>query len=254
MAQPHLYQTEAIVIKKQRLGEAGRILTFYTPHLGRVQGVAKGVSKSKSKLSGHLEMFTHSQVSFARGKSIDAITGSQTINSFLAVKDDLSKISYAYYFTELVWHFGAENASHPSLFQLLLDTLNTLGQENSHELLRHYFEMQIISETGYRPRLECCSFCRSKLKEEDNYFSPEGGGILCPKCNHKHADRFPISVNCIKVLRVLQQEDFQTAKRLKLNNAIFNEIDALLRHQLRYLLERDIKSLSWLDIIRNRQD
>lgn len=252
MAKPHTYQTEAIIIKKQRLGEAGRILTFYTPHLGKIQGVAKGVSKIKSKLSGHLEMFTYSQVSFARGKSIDTIIGSQTKNSFLPVKDNLTKLSYAYYFSELIWHFGAENADHPSLFRLLLDTLDNLSQENSYELLRHYFEMQITAESGYCPRLECCVVCRKRLKEEENYFSPEGGGTLCSNCNHKFADRFPISVNCIKVLRVLQQEDFKTAKRLKLSTAIFNEIDALLRRQLSFLLERDIKSLKWLDVIRNQ--
>ena len=55
-----VYKTEAIIIKRVKLGEADRIITFYTPHLGKLQGVAKGVRKITSKLGGHLEPFTRS--------------------------------------------------------------------------------------------------------------------------------------------------------------------------------------------------
>jgi hypothetical protein len=37
MAKPRTYQTEALIIKKIKLGEADRILTLYTPHLGKIQ-------------------------------------------------------------------------------------------------------------------------------------------------------------------------------------------------------------------------
>lgn len=83
MPEPRNYQTEAIVIKKTRLGEADSILTFYSPHMGKIQGFAKSLRKPKSKLAGHLELLTHSLVTFARGRNLDTITGSQTINSFL---------------------------------------------------------------------------------------------------------------------------------------------------------------------------
>ena len=80
MPKPRTYQTEAVIIKKVKLGEADRILTLYTPHLGKIQGVAKGVRRPRSKLAGHLELLTHSQVSLARGRNLDTIIGSQTID------------------------------------------------------------------------------------------------------------------------------------------------------------------------------
>jgi len=49
MSKPRNYQTEAIIIKKTKLGEADRILTLYTPHLGKIQAVAKGVRRPRSK-------------------------------------------------------------------------------------------------------------------------------------------------------------------------------------------------------------
>src|SRR4030067_555935 len=105
MQSPRNYQTEAIVIKKTKLGEADSILTLYTPHLGKIQGFAKSLRKPKSKLAGHLELLTHSQVSLARGRNLDTITGSQTVNSFLPLKSDLNLTSYALYVAELTDQF-----------------------------------------------------------------------------------------------------------------------------------------------------
>jgi hypothetical protein len=42
MTKPRTYKTEAVIIKKTKLGEADRILTLYTPNLGKIQAVAKG--------------------------------------------------------------------------------------------------------------------------------------------------------------------------------------------------------------------
>ena len=62
MYKPRNYQTEAIIIKKIKLGEADRILTLYTPHLGKIRAVAKGVRRPRSKMAGHLELLTHSLI------------------------------------------------------------------------------------------------------------------------------------------------------------------------------------------------
>ena len=58
MSKPRNYQTEAIIIKKTKLGEANRILTLYTPDLGKIQAVARGVRRPRSKLAGHLATLT----------------------------------------------------------------------------------------------------------------------------------------------------------------------------------------------------
>ena len=123
MTKPRSYQTEAIITKKTKLGEADRILTLYTPHLGKIQAVAKGVRRPRSKMSGHLELLTHSQVSFARGRNIDTVTGCHTNHPFLKIKRDLGLISYALYITELVNRFTEDHVEDYPLFKLLLETL-----------------------------------------------------------------------------------------------------------------------------------
>src|SRR4030042_4724756 len=100
MPSPRNYQTEAIIIKKAKLGEADSILTLYTPDLGKIQGFAKSLRKPRSKMAGHLELLTHSLVSLARGRNLDTITGSQTISSFIQLKNDLWLTSCGLYVAE----------------------------------------------------------------------------------------------------------------------------------------------------------
>ena len=257
MSKPRNYQTEAIVIKKIKLGEADRILTLYTPHLGKIQAVAKGVRRPRSKMAGHLELITHSLVALARGRNLDTITGSQTINSFLPLKSDLQLTSYALYVTELVSQSTADNIENYPLFQLLLETMHRLCQGGDNELVLRYFELHLLNEVGYRPQLLECVACHSVLKPITNSFRPSAGGMLCPGCSQSPASggqsqplTYPLSINAQKVLQLLQNSDYRTASRLKINPELSHQLEIVMRNYLRYLLEREIKSAAWLDTLR----
>jgi DNA repair protein RecO (recombination protein O) len=252
MPKPRNYQTEAIIIKKTKLGEADTILTLYTPHLGKIQGFAKSLRKTKSKMAGHLELLTHSLVSLARGRNIDTITGAQTINSFLPLKSDLELTSYALYATELVNHFAADDVEDYPVFQLLLETMQRLSQGGNNELILRYFELHLLSEVGYRPQLEQCVSCHSPLKDVTNSFCPSAGGMLCPACRHSQPLSYPLSVEAQRALRSLQNSDYETASQLKIEPKLAHQLEGVLRNYLRYLLEREVKSAAWLDTLRGQ--
>jgi len=254
MTRPRSYQTRAIVIKKTKLGEADRILTLYTPDLGKIQAVAKGVRRPKSKMAGHLELLTHSQVSLARGRNLDIITGSQTIDSFLPLKTDLWLASCGLYVIELVNQFTADQAEDEALFGLLLETLSNLCHDPStgsgQGLLLRYFEIKLMDMAGFRPQLRECVSCRQPLAPEVNFFSAASGGMLCPLCASKEPFAYGILVNVLKVLRFIQENGYEAVSRLKITPALERELEAVTRHYLRYLLEREVKSAVWLDTLR----
>ena len=246
------YQTEAIIIKKTKLGEADRILTMYTPGLGKIQGVAKGVRRPKSKLSGHLELLTYSQVTLALGHNLDTITGSQTINSFTPLKTDLWLTSYGLYVIELVNQFTAEHVVDEKLFKLLLDTLQNLCQTNNRELLLRYFELHLLNEAGYRPQLQECVTCHKILEPVANSFCARIGGTLCPTCGANQPFARPISVDALKVLRFIQRNNYGAVGRLKINLALSRELEEITRSYLKYLLEREVRAANWLDELKEQ--
>jgi DNA repair protein RecO (recombination protein O) len=253
MSEPREYKTEAIVIKKTKLGEADSILTFLTPHLGKIQGFAKSLRKPKSKMAGHLEMLTHSTVSFARGRNLDTITGAQTIDAFLPLKNDLWLTSCGLYVVELVNQFTAEHQENLPLYQLMLETLERLSGENNKELVLRYFELHLLESAGYRPQLRECVACHRPLEAVTNYFSASGGGLLCPECSLNHPYVTPVSVNAQKVLRLLQGNDYASASRVKIDGELAREIEGIISEYLRYLLEREVKSAAWLNTLREQR-
>ena len=246
------YQTEAIIIKKTKLGEADRILTMYTPGLGKIQGVAKGVRRPKSKLSGHLELLTYSQVTLALGHNLDTITGSQSINSFTPLKTDLWLTSYGLYVIELINQFTAEHVVDENLFKLLLDTLQNLCQTNNRELLLRYFELHLLNEAGYRPQLQECVTCHKILEPVANSFCARIGGTLCPTCGANQPFARPISVDALKVLRFIQRNNYGAVGRLKINLALSRELEEITRSYLKYLLEREVRAANWLDELKEQ--
>jgi len=251
MTRPRNYQTEAIIIKKIKLGEADRILTLYTPYLGKIRAVARGVRRPRSKLAGHLELLTHSLVSLARGRNLDTITGSQTINSFLPLKSDLKLTSCGLYATELVDQFTADHIENYPLFQLLLETMQRLCRGGDNELVLRYFELHLLNQVGYRPQLQQCVSCRRPLEPTTNSFCPGAGGMLCPSCCQSQPLTRPVSVNALKVLRLLQSSDYDTVVKLKMDSELCHQLEMMMRDYLRYLLEREVKSTAWLDTLRS---
>lgn len=252
MPEPRNYQTEAIVIRKTRLGEADTILTFLTPRLGKIQGFAKSLRKPKSKMAGHLELLTHSQVSFARGRNIDTITGSQTINAFFPLKNDLLLTSCGLYIAELVHQFTAEHQENLSLFNLILATLHRLCGENNRDLVLRYFELNLLECVGYRPQLRECVVCHKTLEPTVNYFSPLMGGMLCTACSPEQAFTYSLSVNAQKVLRLLQTGSYDNIARVRIEPELSRELEQVISGYIRYLLEKELKSVAWLETLREQ--
>lgn len=242
-----VYQTEAIIIKRNRFGEADRLLTLFTADSGKIRAIAKGAMRPGSKLGGNIELLTHSQLMLARGRNLDIITQAQAIDNFLPVRDSLELMSCGFYLTELVDTFTEENVEDRELFDLFLNTLRELAGIGEGERIVRYFELRLLNHLGYCPQLHKCANCSTLLEPEVNYFSPVQGGALCRACGYPDMSARAISVNALKVMRFWLRCDFTTAGRVRLNADLTREIKNLMRENIRYILEKQLKSIEWLD-------
>jgi len=251
MTAPRTYQTEAIIIKRIKLGEADRILTIFTPELGKFKAVAKGTRRPKSKLGGHVELLTHSRLMLARGRNLDIITQAQTIDNFLPIKDDLERISRGLYIAELVDSFTGEHIEDRQLFGLVLETLNQMSLSKDYEPMLRYFELHLLDHLGYRPQLRHCTDCNSPLKPDGNFFSSRLGGVLCQNCGFNEPMARPLSLNALKVLRLWQNCDFTAARCVRVNRGLTIELEQVMREYIKYFLEKQLKSTAWLDRLKS---
>ena len=257
------YQTQGIILKQTKLGEFDKIVTIYTPEFGKLRAVAKGACRPKSKLGGNVELLTYSLMLLAKGRNLDIVTQSQTINGFLTLKSDLWRMACGLYILELIDSFTIEGSENRPLFDLLIDILNQLSEPDSNEIALRYFELHLLHYLGYRPQLRRCVSCDSLLKPVVNFFSPVKGGVLCPHCNseenHQHGQieiiplkpPVPLSVGALKVLRLWQSCDYPTARRVRVQPELSSELERVLCEYIRYILQRELKSLTWLKELRN---
>ena len=86
-----------------------------------------------------------------------------------------------------------------------------------------------------------------QLQPEVNYFSPAQGGALCRECGYPDMGAKTLSVNALKVLRLWLACDFDTARRVKLNSELTREIKNIMRENIKYVLEKQLKSIEWMD-------
>jgi DNA repair protein RecO (recombination protein O) len=255
-----VYASEAIVLRRTDFGEADRILTLFTPAYGKVRAIAKGARRTTSRLAGHLEPFTRTQLLLATGRELDIITQAEARERLDALRDDLWHATGAWYVAELVDRFLEDADPHPRLYRLFTHTLQLLnaqagaassadGQQQTDEQTRswlalRYFELHLLDELGYRPALHTCAGCDTPLRPEENGYSAELGGALCPTCS-RYAQR-RVSLNALKVLRLLQTTEWDAVPRLRLPASLQGEIEGILQGTLRFHLDRDLKSWSFL--------
>ena len=250
MARPRTYKTQGIVLKHAPLGEADRILTLYTPDMGKLRVVARGVRRTKSRMGGHLEPLTHVMVSLAQGRNLDTITEAETIHSFRGLKENLQRVSEAVYLAELVDGFSVEQSTGAIVFDLLLNTLGWLQEVPNPAQLMRYFEVQLLKHSGFGPELHQCVECRSTLKPRPHLYSCSRGGVVCPQCHGVSAEpMLHLSVTTMKLLRYFQREPYASVAELKVPPGILEETERLLRAYLRYVLERELKSAQFMNLV-----
>jgi DNA repair protein RecO (recombination protein O) len=250
MPAPHLYKTEAVILRQRRFGEADRMFTLLTPTYGKLDVKAKGVRKTTSRMSGHLQPLNRLMLQLAQGKVNDVIAGCETLESFQGLRDDLDRLSEAIYASELAERMVAEHVPNYQTYRLLLDTLHRLAQEERSEVPLRHFEMRLLDESGFRPELERCVGCGAAIEAERHFFAPQAGGVVCPNCAPESGGARHLSLNALKVLRLLQREPYNKVARLKLDAQLSQEIERHLRSYIVCVLERDVKSAAFIDRLR----
>ena len=244
------YSSEGVILKKINLGEADRLFTILTKYKGKINAIAKGVRKVASRRSPNLELLNHVKAQFAAGKTFDVITEVKALDTYKKIKEDLLKVSLGFHIAEITNEFLAEGQNNREVFELLIATLQRLNSEKNGEKIKKIvraFEIKLLAIIGYKPQLERCVKCGSGLITTGNFFSPGAGGLLDRGCSMGTSSSRPISVNAVKILRFLQNGSWEKIDRLLVSPTDNLELEKLLKFYIEYLLEKELKSVRFVE-------
>lgn len=141
------YRLEGIVIRRKNFGEADRILTLFTKNQGKVKILAKGVRRITSRRGPNIELFNQVNLSIHQGRTFDILTEAEVLNTFPQIKKNLDIVGLAFHICEIVDGLCPEKASHPKVYEMMLEVLNELDNG-----LVHSFERNLLTELGYLPK------------------------------------------------------------------------------------------------------
>ena len=246
MPPPSTYHCDALILKHIPFGESGLLVTFYTADRGKVRAVARGARRSNSKLVGHLEPLTQARLTLRRGRNLDDVEQVQVIESFGTLKEDLDSITNGFYVAELVDGFGSENGANHPLYQLAVETLHAVSGVSDPYLPLRCFDLQLLNVSGLKPELYRCVECSRELEPARHRFSPALGGTLCLDCRPTDALVMPLSLQGVKVLRLLDRSSPAGIQPLRMSENLKREVQGLLEVTLEYWLDFQIRSNSFL--------
>jgi DNA repair protein RecO (recombination protein O) len=245
-----IYRTEAIVLSRFDMGETDRVFTLLTRDRGKIRAIAKGARKPTSKLAPSLDYFNRCRVMLSRGRDLDVITSVEVIEHREAFGERVTAFSHACHLAEVTGRLVPEGQDVPEVYQLLSAALTELERPVEPWLLARWYEMALLTVTGYRLELYRCASCGKELQPEPNILGIQSGGVLCPNCWPAEPNGRVMSVNVQKILRSLDRNGMGEIQRISVDPILAAEIEATLALYMRSIAERDFSSLRVLREIR----
>jgi len=241
-------KTEAIILKKYLLRETSFILSVFTREYGKVLGVIKGVRKPYPQFAGDYEIFTRCHIVFyKKPKSMDLITQVEGLESFVGIRKDIERLTYANYFIELILLAVKDYDINTLLYDNLVDSLQFLNTETSAKRVARIFEMKFLQAMGLTPELEVCTLCGKEVAEKIG-FNVSSGGVVCDKCFGDKKTTL-ISLGTLKFLQKIQKSETKKLANIKVSREVGEEAEKVLLEFIAYYINRPIKSLKFLEKI-----
>lgn len=242
------YTDEAIVLRTHKLGEADRIITMLSRRHGKIRAVARGVRRTSSKFGARLEPFSHVDLQFATGRSLDVITQAVTLHAYSEpLAHDYRRYTTGQVMIETADRLVTEEGE-PALqqFQLLAGALHALTTGTSDgprppAMVMDAYLLRAIALAGYAPTLGDCARCGAEGPHEA--FSPQSGGMVCRACRPP-GSAHPSAVT-VSYLGALLTGDWAATREAQ--EVTIRQGSGLVAAFVGWHLDRGLRSLSHVD-------
>jgi len=182
-----LLESDAIILKTYPLGEADRIVAFFSREHGKVRGVANGARKMKNRFGASLEPLAHTRIQFFERENRDLvrIQSAEILDSPMSLFADYDRAVFAGHLVELTDRFLPEHQPHDAVFRLVRMLVQAVQEDWPLDIAGCYFEVWMLRLAGVFPDLFRCSECSKALDiEEDRYMARGLQAVVCTACDH----------------------------------------------------------------------
>lgn len=176
------FTTPAIVIRRADYSDYDRMITLFSPELGRVEAIARGCRRPKSPLVNAVEPFTSGEFQLFSHRERNSLEQCQISESYFELRSDYDKLRHGVYWLKLLDAAILPDTPAPDLFIITLRALAHLNYgELPPELVTFAFECHFMRLMGLSPRMDSCVRCGRPI-DGDCRFDADLGGAICLSC------------------------------------------------------------------------
>jgi len=238
-------KTLGLVIKKQNYGETDRIITIFSPDLGKKRIIAKAIRRPTSKLAGHLDTFMLSQLMLTDSEDLPRVTSAVLAEAFEDIRATLANTERAFAITKVVERIILEDVSQRAIFQLTLDAMARLNGGQRWLVVWVFFLSELANELGLGPGDFMCRRCQKKLT---------GGGFWdftdrqfsCRECLNQATHGIYLEENSVKLLQLLRKNQFMNIARVQIPTQNAQQVEELLLREITQWFNKPWSSYSSL--------
>ena len=226
--------TNAIVLRRADYRENDRMLTLFSPTLGRIDALARGCRRQKSPLMAASEVFCAGEyVLYAAGDRMTVVSCAVQ-DTFYPLRSDFDRLAHGMYALELCAAAVQPEQENERLFLLLLRSLAHLAYSGTDaRRVTAVFLMGFVSLLGFRPQVGRCAGCGAPVAPEAPVgsapdapvaaFSPERGGVLCGACGAGEHCR--LSAAEVGALQAIMRRGIKTLdEEAEISDALFQAL------------------------------
>lgn len=229
-----LYNVHGVILRRRDIGEADRVVVAYTNEHGKRSFSARGSRKTTSKIAGQIEPFSLVRLHVARTRGLHIISQAEARNSYPGLRSSERAIATAGVMAELLDSLTPEDQPNRGVSDLLVAGLTLLDAGRDPQLILVAFQLGLLGQLGYRPELVRCSVCTNELEPIEQGFSLETG-VVCPRCRRSAPDVVPMSLDALKLMRVIDRGELSALLGLDIDPLIVEEADHLLTAYVRQI-------------------
>ena len=186
-----LRETEAIVLRSYRLGEADKVVSLLTRQFGRLRAAAGGAQRPKSRYGGTLEPLSYIRLWLFERENRDLLrlNSAELLESFFDMQKEYRLQIAAQYVAEVAERLLPEREVNERAFRLLLAVLRALKASGEIDRPLFYFNYWLLRLGGFLPDFERCFACRRELGAEGGYYGQGSEGLFCENCSRGLRDQ-----------------------------------------------------------------
>ncbi len=230
----------SIVIRSYRVGEADKIVVFFTLERGKLRGIAKGARRTRSRHGGSLEIGNEVELTYfeKEGRELVSVDRCDIVRSRFSELGEPILAATLAYFLDLVDSFAPEHDPNVRLYRLLRASIGSLTRSADAETKARYFESWLLRLVGFYPRRKTCASCGKALAGSDTFYVPEEHRLGCRGCHFRGVPLGAETLEYLGEIWSLAPEDI----RPPASDAALRELAVLNYKLIQEQLEKELPS------------